>query len=424
MKPKLLLPPALALAIAGGILGAQRQTISRLELESDVFSNFIASAENRPPLVENPPTPSRPQKTAESAIDWEEMAEAFGEMSRTGGMKDMRTMMSLQSRLQKMSKEELVAALDEIAALDIDETQRTMLQTMLIGPLIQKDPEFALTRFSKNLGDEEMGMGWQLSSALGEWAKKDPAAATAWFDREIAAGTFDSKSLDGKNRMRTMFESSLVAMLISKDPAAAEARVAALPADQRKEALNGFGFGMRQMKETDHAAFAALVRSQVTQKERIEIFGESASNAAMHGSLEDASKFLDNIAATPDERVKAAEKAALGRLQGKGFQSKVGTEDVDEMRTWLSTEAPGSVDRVTGESIGNLASFGGHSMGGMKFQEAADLALKYHESSGDDDVLTGFLDKAQTFQHTDEARELAGKISDPKKREEALEKLD
>jgi hypothetical protein len=356
-------------------------------------------------------------------IDWQEMAEVFGEMTRTGGMKDMRKMMSFQSRLQKMDKDELVAALEQIAALDLADEERMMLQAMLLGPLVTKDPELALTRFSKQLGDESNGIGWQLASALGQWAKKDASAATAWFEKEIASGTFDSKSLDGKNRIRTMFESNLVAQLLSHDPAAAEARVAALLADQRKEVLDGFGF--MQLKKSDQAAFASLVRGQVSEKERIDIFGKAASKAAMQGGLENASEFLDRIGATGEERVAVAEKAALGSVQGKAFKAKTEAEDLDEMREWLSAEAPGSVDRVTGESIGNMASFGGNSFGGgMKFDDAVKLALKYHESTGNDDVLTGFLDEAGTYDNKEGARSLAEKISDPAKREEALKNLD
>ena len=194
-------------------------------------------------------------------------------------------MMSYQSRLQKMTKEELVGALEQIAGLDLTKQERTMLQMMLVGPLVMKDPELALTRFSKDLGEDTGSMGWQLSSALGEWAKKDPAAATAWFDREIAAGTFDSKSLDGRSHYRNTFEANLIAQLISKDPAAAEARIAKLPADQRMEVLQARGF--TQLKKADQAAFASLVRGHVSEEERIGIFGEAASNVAMQGKLED-----------------------------------------------------------------------------------------------------------------------------------------
>ena len=109
-----------------------------------------------------------------------------------------------------------------------------------------------------------------------------------------------------------------------------------------------------------------------------------------------SSGFLDRIAATPEERVEAAEKAALGKLRGKGYQSKVKLEDIEDMRKWLSTESPGSVDRVTGESIGNMASMGSNAFGGgMKFGEAAEAALKYHESIGNDDVITGFSQPSQ-----------------------------
>ena len=420
MKPIHILPPALAIAVAGILVGAQRQKIFQLESESILLREHIAAEKSRDHLPETGSDSSRPVRPKAEAdeIDWMEIAESFAEMKNGGAVKDMRKAMSFQRRLQKMDKAQLLAALDKIQALELDDEQRAMLESMIIAPLAQKDPGLVLNRFSDRIGDEQSGMSWQLSNALGEWAKKDQAAAIAWLDKEIATGTFDSKSLDGKSRIRLSFETNLVAKLISTDPAAAEARIAALPADQRQDALDGFGY--QRLKDEDQAAYAAIVRSQLTKEEVGGVFGQQASMLAMQGDLEKVSGFLDRIAATGEERVKAAEKAATGNITGKAHQSKVTEEKMDTMRAWLGTQAPGSVDRVTGETLGQIA----NQNGTMKFPEAVGMVLKYHAQDGSDGILTGFLEKTHYSGNKEESRKIAEQISDPKLRDEALKKLE
>ena len=414
-----MIAPAIALAIAGAVVGNQRLTISRIENEVTLLKKHIAAEKGRIDRQADSPEPVRPSKpeNADVAIDWLEVAGMFGEMKNSGGVGDMRRMMSFQSKLRKMDKEQLLAALDQIQALDLGDEERSMLESMLIGPLAEKDPELVLNRFSSRLGDDTNGMSWQLANALGEWAKKDQAAAIAWLDKEIAAGTFDSKSLDGKSQMRLNFEKNLIAQLISTDPGAAEARIAALPADQRKDALNGYQF--RGLKHEEQAAYADLVRSSLREEERYEVFGQQASMIASMGDFEKVGDYLDRIGATGEERIKAAEKAAIGKIAGSAHKSKVTGEEIDTMREWLGTQAPGSIDRVTGEALAQLGSSGGK----MEFPEAAAMVLKYHEQGGGDDLLTSFLERAYYPSETEDVRKIAEKISDPEKRAEALEKL-
>lgn len=419
VKPIHFIAPVIALAIAGAILGAQRNSISELEAGSTVLRQHIEAANSRPDSGQPASRSARSNQPGKEkdAIDWKEMAESFGDMQRTGGIKDMRKLMSFQRKIQAMDKDGLVAALDQIAALELDDLQKTMLENMVVGLLVQKDPELALARFAHRIGDDRTGMGWQLANALGEWAKKDQPAAIAWFDKEIAAGTFDSKSLDGKSQVRMSFEGGLVASLLGSDPKAAEARLATLPADQRKEVFDGFGF--RQMKPDEYSAFADLARSQLSEKERMEVLGKQASTIAMTGNFKKVEDYMESIAATPEERVRSAEDAARGSILGKAFQSKITPGKIDTMREWLGTQAPGSVDKVTGETLGTVMNYGGTT----KFSEASEMLLQYHAENGNDDLLTGFLEKAQARENKEEARAIAERISDPERRGKALESL-
>ena len=419
MRPVHWIAPAIALVIAGGLVGTQRQKISRLENESDVLRKHISAEKVRIEIERIAEVPARPVMTGrtDEAIDWVEIAAVFGEISRGGGVGDMRKMMSFQAKLQKMDKDQLLAALDRIQALELADDERMILETLLIGPLAQKDPELLLNRFSGRLDDEDSGIAWQLAAALGEWAKDDRAAASAWFDREIAAGTFDSKSLDGKSRIRLQFESNLMAQLISSDPTAVDARIAALPADHRKDALGGFAF--QRLSGDDQAAYADLVRANLSEEEQHEIFGQQASMLAMTGDLEKVDAYLDGIGAAGEERIHAAERAAGSSLNRIAHRSKITEENIDSMREWLGSQAPDSVDRITGESLARIGMMGG----GTNFPETAAMVMKYHEQGGGDDILTAFLENSRHRGDKDRAREIAERISDPEKRAEALEKL-
>ena len=319
-----------------------------------------------------------------------------------------------------MSKEELAAAFDEIAALDFPAESREMLEQLIIGPLAEKDPEFALTKFIDRLQDNDGALSWQLSHAMQQWAKKDPTAAIAWFDRQIAAGKFDSKSLDGKSQSRIRFEGNLINVLLGSDPDAAGRRLGALPEDQRDEALSQFSF--QQLEEEDQLAFAKLVRDQLPEKDQAKALGQQASRLLGNEDYSKVTGFLDRIQATPAERAACVEQAAESKLQSISYKKKVTREDLDSMREWVTAQAPEKTGTVTGKVLASASQNGRK----MEFSEAADLAVEYHDASGNDDVLSSFLDgwpARQNDQNKELARSLAQKISDEKRREEILKNL-
>ena len=350
-------------------------------------------------------------------LDWKKIAAQFAEMRQSGGMGDMRTMMRFQQRLQAMTKEELVAALDEIAALDLPAESRAMLEQMLAGPLVQKDPELALTRFIDHIQDQNSGMAWQLSNALQEWAKKDPAKASAWFDQQIAAGKFDSKSLDGESRPRQQFEGALINVLLASDPDAAGRRLGAIPEDQRRDVLMQYQF--QSLKEESQLAFAKLIRSQVPADEQADTLAQQASHLGSREGYSKVTEYLDRIEATPTERAKCAEEAAESKLRNQDGK-KVTRENLDEMREWVTTQAPEALASITGKSLGTAM----QGRQKMEFSEVADLALQYNQISGNDDVLTNFLESWPARENKEQARALAEKITDEKRREEILKDLE
>ena len=421
LKLSSFIPPVVALAIAGGWIGAQHQSLSALEKESVLLRKHIATARasaESAAVSRGTKVPNGKTVNAKEPIDWKKVAGEMAEMQRSNGMGDMRTMIRIQQRLQSMTKEELVAALDQIATLELPAESRNMLEQMLIGPLVEKDPELALTRFADRFQDQRNGISWQLSNALGKWAEKEPGKATAWFDEQIAAGKFDSKTLDGKSQARLQFEGALIRNLLSTDPAAAGRRLGALPEDQRADALRQFSF--REVKEEDQKVFADLVRAQVPENQRNSVLSHSASNLVSKGYPE-VTAYLDRIEATPAERAATVDAAATSKIQQSSYQKGVTREDLDAMREWANSQAPGTADGITGKALARSTRNEGD--GKFKFADAAALAVQYHESSGNDDVLVKFLEGWQARQNKDESIKLAEKISDPARREEILKNL-
>jgi hypothetical protein len=409
-----------ALVIAGGWVGSQRQTISTLEQETLVLRKRLDARLAAGDAGSTPGKPAPPAKAAKDKepIDWKKLAGELEGMNRGGGAGDMRAMMKLQKRLMSMDRDELAAALQEIGALDLPPESRSMLEGMLLGPLVQKDPEFALTTFADRLNTDPGGsMTWQLSNAMREWTKKDPAAATAWFDRQIAAGTFESKSLDGKSRGRMQFESTLIETLISSDPSAASARLAALPADQRSEVLTSYSGSV--IKDEDQAAFADLVRSQIPEKDQAKTLAQRASQLAWGDGYDKVTAYMDRIKASPAERAAVAEQTAETKIQMLSQNQKITRETIDSLREWTTAQAPAATDSATGKALANATRNGKK----MDYAEAADLAVQYHATSGNDDVLVKFLDGSDLRNNKEKAGELAALISDEKRRDRILKKL-
>jgi hypothetical protein len=292
-----------------------------------------------------------------------------------------------------------------------------MLEQMLIGPLAEKDSELVLTRFIDRLQESDGAMSWQLANAMQQWVKKDPASATAWFDQQIAAGKFESKSLDGKSQTRLQFESSLINILLSSNPDAAGRRLAGLPEDQRDEALTQFSF--QQLKEEDQLAFAQLVRSHIPDKDQAKVLAQHVSRMARGEGYAKITEFLDHIDATPAERAVCVEEAANQKVDTITQKNKINREDIDSLRDWATLQSPGTADTVIGVILDRSTDT--HMK--LSFSEAADLAVQYNASSGTDDVLVGFLSERSALLNKEQARVLAVKISDPKRREEILKNL-
>lgn len=399
----------------------QRQSIERIEQQSSLLRERITLlvASGGDGSVAGAQAESSKPGGGKGRPDWKKISAQFADLN-DGGVGDMRAMMRLQAQLHDMTAEELLEAIDEVARLEVADEVKARIEQMIIGPLLEKEPELGLTRFIDRIFDERYGAAWQLSHGLSQWAIKEPGKASAWFDQQIAAGRFESKSLDGKSQARIQFEGSMISVLLASDPDAAARRLEAMPEDQRQEVLQNHSF--QSLKEKDHVAFAALVRSHLPKDEQPAAISQQASRLVSLGGYEQVTAFLDRIDATTDERTKTVENAAESKIQTLGYKGGVTREEIESMRAWVSAQAPGSTETVTGRALASSM----QSPQGMKFPEAAALVRGYSEASGSDEGIASFLEHhgALATDQREAARELAASISDGKRRERILKRLE
>ena len=416
MKRKFFILPVVVLILVAGWIGSGRRSISLLEEKSSVLREALAarSADSGADATALKVKAADQLGKEKEPIDWKKIPAQMEEIQKNLTIGDFVSVLRLQKKFTALSKEELISALEKIGTLDLPEESLRLLQQMLLRPLCDKDPEDALKRYFGRIDDQDESLNGVLAGAMKNWAGKDLAAATAWFDQQIAAGKFDAKSLDGESYTRIQFEGQLFEAFFPTDLAAAVSRLKSIPEDYRAKALRSGG---HSIEDKDQLAYANLIRAVLPAKDQAEMFTHYISYELDGG---EPSEYLDRIKATSAERAICVEHVVKSKIEDLSRNRKVTREDLDAMREWTTSQAPGTTDKVTGVALANST----QGTQKLEFSEAAALATQYHEASGNDEVLTGFLMAYNPNRGSkEEARILAQKISDVKKREEILNRF-
>jgi hypothetical protein len=130
---------------------------------------------------------------------------------------------------------------------------------------------------------------------------------------------------------------------------------------------------------------------------------------------------MNRIEATSEERAACVEKTADSRFLVSD-QKKITRDDIEKLREWAKSQSPEVADRATGMALANSLRRDGK----MEYSDIAALAVEYHNASGSDDVLVPLLKDWQSRQdeNKEQARALAGKISNEEVRHEILRQLE
>lgn len=138
MNPKHLAPPVVALALAAIIFNAKRNDVSGMRNGNDELRERIATARLADSSQEAA-QPARPGATREP-IDWNQLATMF----RGGGDDNSIGVLSSKRQLLTLDTAGLLAELDRLAGIDLDDKTRKKLEMMIFESLAIKDPEAAL----------------------------------------------------------------------------------------------------------------------------------------------------------------------------------------------------------------------------------------------------------------------------------------
>ena len=410
MKTTSAVVPLVVLLAVGAWLAGQFQSIAELEHQNARLQKNLADAE-RPAAVSNPPAAI---KTAldRSPIDWAEVARLLYQgQSEQDGLLQSTARLTVQ--LRAMSRDELVTALDEIAAATIPQDHRELLERFLCEDLVgpKGGPRLVLDRFTRRMS--EGTWPWTLAVYFKDWIDKDPDEAIAWLrQRSAEMGNPDQ-----------LVSLSFYPRLAS-DPATASRILTALPESKRLEALRTLEAGSLA-DPNRQVAWAGICRTDLPAKDRMEAIvwpaGNWSDGDGSRMSMADVAAYMDRIQATPAEREACVLNAAAELAEHGTFDdndSLAPTEKIEALRAWVRAQAPQSLDRATGKGLASLGRGGGEF-----YAEAAKLALSYHDASPHDELLIPLLENDLGDEHKATARALAERLSNAALRRRFLDIL-
>jgi RNA polymerase sigma factor (sigma-70 family) len=193
-------------------------------------------------------------------INWQEVARQFRNrrVADAGGFLFIDTAQRLSNGLLAMSREELITSLDEVAAARLSKSDRALVEMHLLAGLEDKSPRFVL--------EWGVAQGSADHALLEKWTLRNPSAAAAWYDREVAARRI--KADDLKPFM------AVTGALLASDPAEAVRRFQSLPEERRHEAIYDLDFGRgwnaREWKEHDPVAGYAMLARLLPEESRMQ----------------------------------------------------------------------------------------------------------------------------------------------------------
>ena len=336
----------------------------------------------------------------DTPIDWEALSKIKG-VTR-GSLAGMQLRFKLERRFQSYTTEQLTAVMDQIIASNINQNSKESFGWIVIEILVQRDPELALVRYAKSFRTSDDEPLYPLTKAIKCWARKDAAAAVAWYDKEIAAGTFLGVELKTNERSLAEYNLQLLTALIDVDLELVKSRSSSYKDIDYKIDIN----------EVKFENFATYIRAVYSNpSDQIRLLSWAVDDLAERKGYADVTRYMEEVSAT------AAEKKEIVRIccVRKGITS---SEDIKSMRMWAGVHAPDAVDEITGEVLSRSVSQK-PSQRGMSYDQASELASGYHN----DETLAAFLYSLVARDNLKKSLLLAEKISDQALREKTINYL-
>jgi len=440
MKPIHYAPPLIALMIGAAWLASLRASNRELEQSNRALQKKIVEASNssgvksdRARTGTKGAKAKREKKPSNEDIkpsdDWVNTSRDWSELVMFNNNEGARFNLTaacrrLEKLASEMSGDELVKAYTKMAALPVEAEFRNYLESVMLDQLKGKNPEFAFSQCLAKCQNESIDpvrMG-----DFSKWLARDPAAATAWYESQVAGEIFD-KTLDGKSPTMIPFESAFIMSLLASDPAAAEQRLNNLPPDLRAS-VGIYVWDVPKEKSKD---FVDMLRRSMPMEEYMAILKDNSLTEYnfrfdSKNDPKDIQKNMDRLGFSPEERSTLmaqhfAEVAKYGAMRDRGNEPS--RERFDDLRARIQAIDPSSADQATGVALQSYLE-NSKTTGAQDFVEK--IATDYHDSGAGDELLIPLImgsANGRISYPKDRARVLATKISDDRLREEMLRKL-
>lgn len=409
--------PLVALLAAGIWFASQRQSIGKLEADNAALTKKLSGA-GPAMAATGKPRALLPTALDGRPIDWAAVAEEIrtGSGSRQGPGRYLQPAMGLKEQILDMGRDRLLESLDELEAAGLEESSRWQVKNLLYASLAEKDPRAAL-----DLTLAKDGADAARYDLLEIWARQDAVAAGAWLDAQMEAGTLTGKRFPDSPRSNQMrAESALLIVLLRDHPEAASQRLAAIPAEWRREPLY-MQREERVLAPEDQPAFAGILREHFTDQQRLEELVRPVTEKEYVGkstftTYADLESYLTRIDARPDEIAACVKEiAAKGRFERSPGKAAT-VADLETFRAWTAAHAPDIAVQVTATALDQMLTE-------KNYAAVAEYALQ-RQSAGDGDAVLMPLFTGSEWQDNRElARKLIEKISDRELREEFLRQL-
>ncbi len=410
MKTTSAVIPLVVLLVAGSCMTGQFRSIADLENQNTRLQKKLADAE-RSAAVPNPPAAI---KTAldKKPVDWAEVARQL-KLAQSEPNALLQSTARLEAQLKAMSRDELLTALDEIAAATMPKDDRELLETRLCNDLAgpKGGPKLALDRFARRY--QEGIWAWTLAAYFKSWIDKEPDQAIAWLHQH--AGEMGNPD--------QLVSLSFYPRLVT-DPATASRILTALPESKRLEALRTLEAGSLSDPKRQ-VAWAGICRTNLPEKDRLTAIvwpaGNWSDGDGSRRNLAWVAAYMDRIQATPAEREACVLNAAEELADHGTFDdndSLPTAKKIEALRAWVTAQAPQLLDRATGNGLASIGR-----QGGAYYADAAKLALSYHAANPHDELLIPMLENDLGDEHKATARAMAERLSDAALRRKFLDKL-
>ena len=439
MKPIHYAPPLIALMIGAAWLASLRASNRELEQSNLSLQRKIVEASNssgvksdRARAGTKGAKAKREKKPSNEDIkpsdDWVNTSRDWSELVMFNNNEGARFNLTaacrrLEKLASEMSGDQLVRAYTEMAALPVEAEFRNYLESMMLDELKGKNPEFAFSQYLAKCQNESIDpvrMG-----DFRKWLARDPAAATAWYESQVAGEVFD-KTLDGKSPTMIPFESAFIMSLLASDPAAAEQRLNNLPPDLRASV----GTYVWDVPKENSKDFVDMLRRSMPMEQYMAILKDNSLTDNFRfdskSDPKDIQKNMERLGFSPEERStlmaqQFAEAAKYRAMRDTGNDPS--REKFDDLRARIQAIDPSSADQATGVALQSYLE-SSKTTGAQDFVEK--IATDYHDSGAGDELLIPLIEGSANGSISypkDRARVLATKISDDRLREEMLRKL-